>query len=367
MSGIERQLPTASDAAEPGPALPRLDARQAAMLAEMGINCWWLETLAPQAAPSPSAATAAGRAATPGQAAGVRAPLPEARAVRPMTMPPAPTLPAAAPAIAARSPMRPASLASHQSAAQQSAPPAVSAASAPAPQAAPPLATAAAAPAPAPRARAVIPLAVAPAELPADQAALMDAIRACSACELGSRRRHAVPGMGDPAPDWLVVGEAPGEEEDRQGLPFVGRAGQLLDRMLAAMGLSREHKVYIANVIKCRPPQNRNPDPVEIAQCEPFLLRQIELLQPRFILALGRFAAYTLLAHSTRPGAEAFAKLPLGKLRGQVHEIEIAGRRLPLVVSYHPAYLLRSPGEKAKSWADLCLALDAFGRLPPRG
>jgi DNA polymerase len=216
-------------------------------------------------------------------------------------------------------------------------------------------------------ARAVIPLAVAPAEVPADQAALMEAIRACTACELGSRRRHAVPGMGDPAPDWLIVGEAPGEEEDRQGLPFVGRAGQLLDRMLAAMGLSREQQVYIANVIKCRPPQNRNPDPVEIAQCEPYLLRQIELLQPRFILALGRFAAHTLLAHSTQPGAEAFAKLPLGKLRGQVHEVEIAGRRLPLVVSYHPAYLLRSPGEKAKSWADLCLALDAFGRLPPRG
>lgn len=228
-----------------------------------------------------------------------------------------------------------------------------------------PLPPVTAAPAPAARApaRAVIPL----AEVPTDQAALADAIRRCSACDLGTRRRQAVPGMGDPAPDWLIVGEAPGEEEDRQGLPFVGRAGQLLDRMLAAMGLDRQHKVYIANVIKCRPPQNRNPDPVEIAQCEPYLLRQIELLQPRFILALGRFAAHTLLAHATQPGAEALRKLPLGKLRGQVHEVEIAGRRLPLVVSYHPAYLLRSPGEKAKSWADLCLALDAFGRLPPRG
>nr|WP_237491124.1 uracil-DNA glycosylase [Malikia spinosa] len=252
--------------------------------------------------------------------------------------------------------MRPASVtsSSHQPAAPQASPLAVAA-------------PAALAPPPRAPARAVIPLAVAPAEVPADQAALMEAIRACTACELGSRRRHAVPGMGDPAPDWLIVGEAPGEEEDRQGLPFVGRAGQLLDRMLAAMGLSREHQVYIANVIKCRPPQNRNPDPVEIAQCEPYLLRQIELLQPRFILALGRFAAHTLLAHSTQPGAEALRKLPLGKLRGQIHEVEIAGRRLPLVVSYHPAYLLRSPGEKAKSWADLCLALDAFGRLPPRG
>lgn len=276
--------------------------------------------------------------------------------MRSMTTPPAPTPPAAASAGMAQAPVRPASVvsSSHQPAAPQASPSAVATAAASAPVTRAP-------------ARVAIPLTVLSAEVPADQAALMEAIRACTACELGSRRRHAVPGMGDPAPDWLIVGEAPGEEEDRQGLPFVGRAGQLLDRMLAAMGLSREHQVYIANVIKCRPPQNRNPDPVEIAQCEPYLLRQIELLQPRFILALGRFAAHTLLAHSTQPGAEAFAKLPLGKLRGQVHEVEIAGRRLPLVVSYHPAYLLRSPGEKAKSWADLCLALDAFGRLPPRG
>lgn len=358
MSGIERQLPTVSDAAEPGPARPRLDARQAAMLAEMGINCWWQELLAPEPAASPSATAAAGRAAAPGQAAGARLPLPEARAVQPAAARPLSSPQLAAPAVTAQlpaqSPARSAPVAAHQLAAPQVSPPAVATRDVPVPVTRAP-------------ARAAIPLAVVPAELPADQAALIEAIRACSACELGSRRRHAVPGMGDPAPDWLVVGEAPGEEEDRQGLPFVGRAGQLLDRMLAAMGLSREHQVYIANVIKCRPPHNRNPDPVEIAQCEPFLLRQIELLQPRFILALGRFAAYTLLAHSTQPGAEALRKLPLGKLRGQVHEIEIAGRRLPLVVSYHPAYLLRSPGEKAKSWADLCLALDAFGRLPPRG
>lgn len=356
MSGIELQPPAASGDAETSPARPRLDVRQAAMLAEMGINCWWQELLAPEPAARPSAGAAPARSATATTPAAARVPQQEARAAQPAAARPVTIPPVAASTVAtqspAQSPARTAPVAAHQPAA---------------PQAAPPLATAAAAPAPAPRARAVIPLAVAPAEVPADQAALMEAIRACSACELGSRRRHAVPGMGDPAPDWLVVGEAPGEEEDRQGLPFVGRAGQLLDRMLAAMGLSREHKVYIANVIKCRPPHNRNPDPVEIAQCEPWLLRQIELLQPRFVLALGRFAAHTLLAHSTRPGAEALAKLPLGKLRGQVHEIEIAGRRLPLVVSYHPAYLLRSPGEKAKSWADLCLALDAFGRLPPRG
>ncbi|MDD2728914.1 uracil-DNA glycosylase [Malikia sp.] len=289
--------------------LPRLETRHAAMLAEMGINCWWQEAQARQ--------------------------------------PPA-TQPAAAPAVrgVTAAATSPAATRVPQPSRQQERP-------------APPTVTA---PAPVP-ARAVIPL----AEVPTDQAALAEAIRACRACDLGTRRRQAVPGMGDPAPDWLIVGEAPGEEEDRQGLPFVGRAGQLLDRMLAAMGLDRQHQVYIANVIKCRPPQNRNPDPVEIAQCEPYLLRQIELLRPRFILALGRFAAYTLLAHATQPGADSLRQLPLGKLRGRVHEIEIAGRRLPLVVSYHPAYLLRSPAEKAKSWADLCLALDAFGRLPPRG
>ena len=185
---------------------------------------------------------------------------------------------------------------------------------------------------------------MAPAEVPADQAALMEAIRACTACELGSRRRHAVPGMGDPAPDWLIVGEAPGEEEDRQGLPFVGRAGQLLDRMLAAMGLSREHQVYIANVIKCRPPQNRNPDPVEIAQCEPYLARQVALVQPKIILAMGRFAVQSLLQTSE----------PIGKLRGQVHRYQ----GVPVIVTYHPAYLLRTPSDKAKAWADLCLALE---------
>ncbi len=315
-------------------ALPRLEPRHAAMLAEMGVNCWWQEAAAQQQpAVQPAAAPLVRVGAAASQAA-VRAPRPS----RPQ---------AATPAAVDQAPASAAIPAARQLAGQRPAAPTV------------------AAPAPVARApeRAVIPL----AEVPSDQAALADAIRACSACDLGMLRRQAVPGMGDPAPDWLIVGEAPGEEEDRQGLPFVGRAGQLLDRMLAAMGLSREHKVYIANVIKCRPPQNRNPDPVEIAQCEPWLLRQIELLQPRFILALGRFAAHTLLAHATQPGAEALRKLPLGKLRGQVHEVEIAGRRLPLVVSYHPAYLLRSPGEKAKSWADLCLALDAFGRLPPRG
>jgi uracil-DNA glycosylase len=192
-----------------------------------------------------------------------------------------------------------------------------------------------------------------------DMRALEEAVRACTACGLSQQRRHAVPGVGDAhQPDWLVVGEAPGEEEDRQGVPFVGRAGQLLDRMLAAMGLTREEKVYIANVIKCRPPQNRNPEPDEVAQCTPYLLRQVELLQPRMVLAMGRFAAQTLLAQGSGMSADALRQIPLGKLRGRVHTIQVAGRSYPVVVTYHPAYLLRSPAEKAKAWADLCLAMD---------
>jgi DNA polymerase len=166
--------------------------------------------------------------------------------------------------------------------------------------------------------------------------------------------------MGDTSPDWLVVGEAPGEEEDRQGLPFVGRAGQLLDRMLGAMGLRRGQGVYITNVIKCRPPQNRNPEPGEIAQCTPYLLQQVAWLRPRMVLAMGRFAAHTLLAQGGAYPADAVRQMPLGKLRGRVHEVTLAGQRLPLVVTYHPAYLLRSPAEKAKAWEDLCLALDTW-------
>lgn len=204
-----------------------------------------------------------------------------------------------------------------------------------------------------------------PARLLPDLAALEAAVHDCARCGLAQRRQRAVPGMGDPRPDWLIIGEAPGEEEDRQGLPFVGRAGQLLDRMLAAMGLTREHRVYIANVIKCRPPLNRNPDPVEIAQCSPYLLRQVELLQPKVIIAMGRFAAQTVLAAGGALSPEAAHQWPLGKLRGQVHRVTLGGLTLPVVVTYHPAYLLRSPGEKAKAWADLCLALDTMDGLQP--
>ena len=149
-------------------------------------------------------------------------------------------------------------------------------------------------------------------------------------------------GVGDTQADWLIVGEAPGENEDLQGEPFVGQAGKLLDNMLKALGLDRRQNVYIANVLKCRPPGNRNPEPQEVAQCEPFLRRQVQLLQPRIILAMGRFAVQSLLGSSE----------PIGKLRGRRHEY----MGVPVVVTYHPAYLLRNLPDKAKAWADLCLA-----------
>jgi DNA polymerase len=153
-------------------------------------------------------------------------------------------------------------------------------------------------------------------------------------------------GVGDRHAQWMVIGEAPGADEDRQGEPFVGRAGQLLNSMLKAIGLKRE-QVFIANILKSRPPNNRDPKPEEVQACIPYLFRQIELVNPRLILCVGRIAAQTLLETDT----------PIGKLRGQLHRI--AGNR-PMIVTYHPAYLLRSPGEKRKSWADLLLALRTF-------
>ena len=175
-----------------------------------------------------------------------------------------------------------------------------------------------------------------------DWDALAGAVASCRACKLCSGRRNTVFGVGDTQADWLIVGEAPGENEDLQGEPFVGQAGKLLDNMLKALGLDRHHKVYIANVLKCRPPGNRNPEPDEVAQCEPFLRRQVELLQPKIILAMGRFAVQSLLGTSE----------PIGKLRGRGHQYH----GVPVVVTYHPAYLLRNLPDKAKAWADLCLA-----------
>ncbi|MFO1504820.1 MAG: uracil-DNA glycosylase [Steroidobacteraceae bacterium] len=168
-------------------------------------------------------------------------------------------------------------------------------------------------------------------------------VAACRKCGLCETRTRTVFGVGDRNARWLVVGEAPGAEEDKQGEPFVGRAGGLLNSMLRGIGLARE-QVFIANVLKCRPPNNRDPAPGEVAQCLPYLERQIALLKPRIMLAVGRISAQNLLATDT----------PIGKLRGQVHAF--GGARIPLVVTYHPAYLLRSPTEKRKAWEDLKFA-----------
>lgn len=170
---------------------------------------------------------------------------------------------------------------------------------------------------------------------------LRDCVANCTRCELSTSRTNTVFGVGNPNADWLIVGEAPGAEEDRRGEPFVGRAGKLLDEMLRAIGQSRE-SVFIANILKCRPPNNRDPKAQEASSCRPYLQRQIELVQPRIILAVGRIAAQNLLNSDD----------PVGRMRGRSHDLD----GIPLVVTYHPAYLLRSPSQKSKSWQDLCLA-----------
>lgn len=188
-------------------------------------------------------------------------------------------------------------------------------------------------------------------ELPSEQASaagmewpeLRAAVSECTRCPLHSSRTQAVFGVGNETADWLIIGEAPGAEEDRRGEPFVGRAGQLLDEMLRAAGQQRA-QVFIANILKCRPPNNRDPEAEEAAACRAYLQRQIELIQPRIILAVGRIAAQQLLETDT----------PVGRLRGQLHRFG----ETPLVVTYHPAYLLRSPTQKRKAWQDLCLAMD---------
>lgn len=268
-----------------------LDARQRAMLAEMGVRVW---------APKASAAAEAACTGEPVQPA------------QPEPAPPRPLAQAAPVRVAPSTP-------------------------------------AAAVP---PREAAVVPAAD-PAMRPQgidqmDWEGLRQAVAGCQACPLHRGRTNTVFGTGDVSADWMVVGEAPGENEDLQGEPFVGAAGQLLDRMLQAVGRSRQGQgaqgVYIANVLKCRPPANRNPQPTEIAQCEPFLVRQVAMLRPRLILAMGRFAVQTLLGSTE----------PIGRLRGQVHRYQ----GVPVVVTYHPAYLLRNPIDKRKAWADLCLAMD---------
>lgn len=224
----------------------------------------------------------------------------------------------------------------------------------------------------APKAAPAAPPVVAPAAAAAvaqmDWPALQAAVASCTACPLAAGCRQSVFGAGHPQARWMIVGEAPGEQEDRQGQPFVGPAGQLLDAMLEAIGLSRQGEpgaaplpaaphtdkttvpqgVFIANVLKCRPPGNRAPQPAEIAQCAPFLRRQLELVQPAIILALGRFAVQSLLGSDE----------PIGRLRGRVHRYQ----GIPVIVTYHPAYLLRNPPDKHRAWQDLCLALQVARR-----
>lgn len=178
--------------------------------------------------------------------------------------------------------------------------------------------------------------------LSSDWPALEDAIRHCRACPLYEHRRQAVPGVGDYRPDWLFIGEGPGAEEDARGEPFVGQAGKLLDAMLAAIELQRGDRVYIANAVKCRPPNNRTPEATEMAACRPWLAQQIVLLKPKVIVLLGKAAVHSVLGIDK----------PLASLRGQVHEY--AG--IPVAVTYHPAYLLRNLPDKAKAWEDLLFA-----------
>jgi uracil-DNA glycosylase family 4 len=182
---------------------------------------------------------------------------------------------------------------------------------------------------------------------------LRSEVLACTKCALHATRTQGVFGVGSREAQWLVVGEAPGAEEDRRGEPFVGRAGHLLDAMLKAIGLSRGSNVYIANVLKSRPPGNRDPKPEEVAACLPYLMRQIELLRPRVMLAVGRIAAQNLLSTDA----------PLGRLRGKVHHF--GELNTPLIVTYHPAYLLRTPGDKRKAWEDLKFARSVFQALNP--
>ena len=179
------------------------------------------------------------------------------------------------------------------------------------------------------------------------------AVGGCIACPLHRTRHRTVFGAGARDADWMVIGEGPGANEDRQGEPFVGRAGRLLNSMLFALGLARE-EVFITNTVKCRPPDNRDPEPAETEQCGPFLDRQIELVAPRVILAVGRVATQTILGTSA----------PLGRLRGREHPYPRGARRVPVVATYHPAYLLRRPLDKRAAWEDLCLARSIVARSP---
>ncbi len=177
-------------------------------------------------------------------------------------------------------------------------------------------------------------------------------VSACTRCPLHSGRKHTVFGTGNRSAEWMIIGEAPGADEDRQGLPFVGRAGRLLNAMLKAAGYERDD-VFITNILKCRPPRNRDPKLDEAVACAGYLHRQITLVHPKIILAVGRIAAQNLLTTDE----------PLGRLRGKIHRHEYSG--IPVIVTYHPAYLLRSPQEKRKVWEDLCFAKQVCSEMAP--
>ena len=283
--------------------------RQQAMLREMGLRLWLPGELAsePAAAPATEPSTAAPAASPAPDIALVDARAeaatasPVAAVAEPAAKPAAPTTPALAPPVA-RLPPQPSGAAAG---------------------------------------------ATGSAVAAMDWPALREAVAGCQACGLCANRQQTVFGVGNLRARLMVVGEAPDEQEDQSGEPFVGAAGQLLDRMLAALGLGREpalaeRQVFITNALKCRPPRNRSPASEELAACQPYLLRQLALVQPRVILALGRVAVQALLG----------SDVPLGRLRGQVHRWQ----GVPLVVSYHPAYLLRQGADKARAWDDLCLA-----------
>jgi DNA polymerase len=272
-----------------------LDDRQRAMLAEMGIRVWWPQAPVAQAEVQAAPEVAAAPSTTsvrpePVEGQSTAAPLRQAQPARAQVPPPVAALPADA-----------------------------------------------------------IPLPAGVDHM--DWDTLQATVAECRACGLCASRKNTVFGVGQRNAPWMVIGEAPGENEDLQGEPFVGQAGKLLDNMLAAIGLSRQTEgrpeglggVYIANTLKCRPPGNRNPEPLELQTCAPYLVRQVALVQPKIILAMGRFAVQSLLQTTE----------PIGKLRGRVHQYQ----GVPVVVTYHPAYLLRNPPDKAKAWADLCLAL----------
>jgi len=302
--------------------------RQRRMLAAMGVRLW-----------SPAPTVAAPTAVEPSAATAVAERVDEAAAPAPV---------AAAPVARAAEPAR-ASVTAPVTAPVRPTPPTAAPARAPAPAPVAPTREAPSDPALAERAAHIATLAWGP---------LHDAVAACTACGLCESRRQTVFGTGHAQADWMIVGEAPGEQEDQQGEPFVGPAGQLLDQMLRAVGQSRRgpsgegveddqagdptRRVFIANTLKCRPPRNRNPEPDESARCEPFLKRQVALVRPKLILLMGRFAVKQLLKSDDA----------IGKLRGRVHHYE----GIPVIVTYHPAYLLRNMPDKAKAWEDLCLA-----------